>query len=155
MSSNLPSPFLSANRHGFGTPDRDHLQIITPANDIGSAKVSPRQIPCPAAPAGKCRIIRKSELMTHFGIGKNSIRKLQAESQSLADAYDEPLIVGMRESAVAIFQPKSPPKRLVLERLGKESRSRSSGWQRFEDNLKQSNAELPFHLAVREALNRP
>ena len=154
MSSLLTSPLLSANRLRFGHSEGTQFEIEPAANDTQPTKIFPRQIPCPAAPTGTCRIIRKSELMTLFGIGKSSTRKLQAESQALADALDEPLIVGMRESAVVIFQPNISPKRIVLERLGKESRSSSSGWRRFEDNLKQSNAELPLHLAVREALNR-
>lgn len=121
------------------------------ANDCSKDMIYPRQIVCPTAPGGKCRLIRKHRLMGMLRIRKSGTRRLKEASQDLADELGEPLIVGMRHSALAIFEPHKPPKRVVLEQTGSLSPTCDTGWRRFERNLTLTKPGVPFHIAVREA----
>ena len=131
--------------------DQRNEDFDAAANDRSEDMIYPRQIVCPTAPGGTCRLIRKHRLMGMLGIRKSAIRRLKEASQDLADDLGEPLIVGMRDSALAIFEPHKPPKRVVLEQIGRPSPTCHTGWRRFERNLILTKPGVPFHIAVREA----
>ena len=151
MSFQSPSLVLSSKITKRAGSDQEVVLPDAAANDRSKEMIYPRQIVCPTAPGGTCRLIRKHRLMGMLGIRKSAIRRLKEASQDLADEFGEPLIVGMRYSALAIFEPHKRPKRVVLEQTGSLSPTCDTGWRRFERNLTLTKPGVPFYIAVREA----